>query len=232
MEHDTKQTVSVWMDTGPLLKESPLSKNARTDVCIVGAGIAGMTTAYLLSKEGKSVIVLDDGPIGGGMTGRTTAHLVNALDDRYFELERLHGEKGARLAAESHTAAIDRVEAIVKNEKIECEFERLRENEWADLYEPFRKTLRALPEFARENLNVAMEYTGLITPGEVDSVAEIEPGRGAIMRRGLTKVAVYKDEAGAAHERSAICRHLGCVVGWNTLESTWDCPCHGSRYDA
>ena len=53
-----------------------------------GAGIAGMTTAYLLGREGKSVVVLDDGPIGGGMTGRTTAHLVNALDDRYFELER------------------------------------------------------------------------------------------------------------------------------------------------
>jgi len=492
MDDDTKQTVSVWMDTGPLLEESPLTKDTRADVCIVGAGIAGMTTAYLLSKEGKSVIVLDDGPIGGGMTGRTTAHLVNALDDRYFELERLHGEKGARLAAESHTAAIDRVEAIVKNEKIDCEFERLdgylfvppgdakkildeeleaalraglklekverapidcydtgaalrfprqaqfhplkylaglaqaikqsggsvhtqthaskieggdravieasggavvtadavivatnspvndlvaihtkqaayqtyvigarvpsgsvkralywdtpdpyhylrietigtgasaydvlivggedhktgqeddanrrfgilerwtrtrfpmiesieyrwsgevlepidglafigrnpldkpnvfiatgdsgngmthgtiagilitdlimeRENEWADLYEPSRKTLRALPEFARENLNVAMEYTGLVTPGEVDSVAEIDPGRGAVIRRGLTKVAVYKDESGAVHERSAICRHLGCVVGWNTLESTWDCPCHGSRFDA
>ena len=115
MEEDSKQTVSVWMDSGPLLKESPLTEDARADVCIVGAGIAGMTTAYLLSKEGKSVIVLDDGPIGGGMTGRTTAHLVNALDDRYVELERLHGEKGARLAAASHTAAIDRVEAIVKN---------------------------------------------------------------------------------------------------------------------
>ena len=48
-----------------------------------------------------------------GMTGRTTAHLVNALDDRYFELERLHGERGAQLAARSHTAAIDRVEEIV-----------------------------------------------------------------------------------------------------------------------
>ena len=107
-----------------------------------------------------------------------------------------------------------------------------RENEWADLYKPSRKTLRALPEFARENLNVAMEYTGLVTPGEVDSVAEIEPRLGAVIRRGLTKVAVYKDEAGAVYERSAICRHLGCVVGWNTLESTWDCPCHGSRYDA
>jgi glycine/D-amino acid oxidase-like deaminating enzyme/nitrite reductase/ring-hydroxylating ferredoxin subunit len=492
MEDDTKQTVSVWMDTAPPLTESPLTEDARADVCIIGAGIAGMTTAYLLSKEGKSVIVLDDGPIGGGMTGRTTAHLVNALDDRYFELERLHGEKGARLAAESHTAAIDRVEAIVRNEKIDCEFERLdgylfvppgdpksilddeldaalraglklekvarapidsydtgaalrfprqaqfhplkylaglaqaikqsggsihtethasnmeggdraviessggavvtadavvvatnspvndliaihtkqaayqtyvigarvprgsvnrglywdtpdpyhylrietigtganaydvlivggedhktgqeddasrrfgmlerwtrmrfpmvetieyrwsgevlepidglafigrnpldepnvfiatgdsgngmthgtiagilitdlimqSDNEWADLYEPSRKTLRALPEFARENLNVAMEYAELVTPGEVDSVAEIERGRGAIIRRGLTKVAVYKDDSGAAHERSAICRHLGCIVGWNTLESTWDCPCHGSRYDA
>src|SRR4030095_3256699 len=86
---------------------------------------AGMTTAYLLSREGKSVVVLDDGPIGGGMTGRTTAHLVNALDDRYFELERLHGEDGARLAAESHSAAINTVEEVVKQEKINCEFERL-----------------------------------------------------------------------------------------------------------
>ncbi|MCM3871922.1 MAG: FAD-dependent oxidoreductase [Pyrinomonadaceae bacterium] len=492
MEDDSKQTVSVWMNSGLPLNESPLTKNARADVCIVGAGISGMTTAYLLAKEGKSVIVLDDGPIGGGMTGRTTAHLVNALDDRYCDLERLHGERGARLAAESHTSAIDRVEAIVKDEKIDCEFERLdgylfvppgdakqilddeldaalraglklekvkrapidsydtgaalrfprqaqfhplkylaglaqsikknggsiytqthaskieggdralietsagvvvtaeavvvatnspvndlfaihtkqaahqtyvigarvpsgsvtralywdtpdpyhylrietvgtgikaydllivggedhktgqeddanrrfgilehwsrmrfpmiesidyrwsgevlepidglafigrnpmdspnvfiatgdsgngmthgtiagilitdlimgRENKWADLYEPSRKTLRALPQFARENLNVAIEYTGLVTPGEVDSVADIEPGRGAIIRRGLTKVAVYKDEAGTVHERSAICRHLGCVVDWNTLESTWDCPCHGSRYDA
>ena len=59
------------------------------------------------------------------MTGRTTAHLVNALDDRYFELERLHGEENTRLAAESHTAAINAVEAIVEQESIDCEFERL-----------------------------------------------------------------------------------------------------------
>ena len=58
-----------------------------------------MTTAYLLAKEGLNVTVLDDGLIAGGETGRTTAHLSFALDDRYVELERLHGEKGARLAA-------------------------------------------------------------------------------------------------------------------------------------
>src|ERR1041385_5246492 len=94
-------------------------------VCIIGAGIAGLTTAYLLVREGKSVVVLDDGPMGGGMTARTTAHLTNALDDRFYELERLFGEEGSRLAAASHTAAIDQVEAIVREEKIDCEFERL-----------------------------------------------------------------------------------------------------------
>ena len=492
MESDSGETTSVWMATVSTASESALAEDARADVCVVGAGIAGMTTAYLLAREGKSVIVIDDGPVGGGMTGRTTAHLVNALDDRYFELERLHGERGARLAAESHTAAIERVETIVTEEKIDCDFERLdgylfvppgdakkilddeleaahragltaiekverapladydtgpalrfprqaqfhplkylaglaraikrdggriytnthaskieggrvarvettggavvtsdsvvvatntpvndrfaihtkqaayltyviaarvpsgsvtkalywdtpdpyhyvrlqtvgrgedaydllisggedhksgqaddagrrfaalerwtrarfpvgdveyrwsgevmepvdslafigrnpsdeenvfiatgdsgngmthgtiagilntdlimgRENEWATLYEPSRKTLRALPEFASENLNVAAQYADHLTPGEVDSTDEIGRGEGAIVRRGLKKVAVYRDEAGATHELSAVCTHLGCVVDWNSLEKTWDCPCHGSRFDA
>ncbi|HKY28543.1 MAG TPA: FAD-dependent oxidoreductase [Pyrinomonadaceae bacterium] len=489
-DDQTLQTRSVWMDTvASSLLETPLTKKAFADVCVVGAGIAGMTTAYLLAQEGKAVIVLDDGPVGGGMTGRTTAHLVTALDDRYFELERLHGEEGARLAAQSHRASIDCVERIVNDDQIDCEFERLdgylfvppedsleilddelaaahrtglidvekvsrvpwdsfdtgpallfprqaqfhplkylaglaeaikrkggrihtethateieggklahiktgnggvvtadavviatnspvndlisihtkqaayqtyvigarvptgsitralywdtpdpyhyvrletigsydvlivggedhktgqeddaierfaaledwtqtrfpmiekieyrwsgevmepvdslafighnpndaanvyiatgdsgngmthgtiagmlltdlivgRDNEWAEIYDPSRKTLRAIPEFAKENLNVATEYIDLVLPGEVDSVDEIDLGSGAIIRRGLTKVAVYRDEDGVAHERSAICRHLGCVVNWNSLETTWDCPCHGSRYDA
>ena len=56
-------------------------------------------------------------------------------------------------------------------------------------------------------------------------------GRGAIMRRGLEKIAVYRDADGALHEHSAVCTHLGCIVKWNASEKTWDCPCHGSRYD-
>ncbi|HEY0729717.1 MAG TPA: FAD-binding oxidoreductase, partial [Pyrinomonadaceae bacterium] len=75
------------MATANTPSQAQLKGNIRTDVCIVGAGIAGMTTAYLLAKEGRSVVVLDDGPIGGGMTGRTTAHLTNAFDDRYAEME-------------------------------------------------------------------------------------------------------------------------------------------------
>src|SRR5213082_1429693 len=110
MKDDSGETTSPWwaMDETPPF--SPLDRHTQADVCVVGAGIAGMTTAYLLAREGRSVVVLDDGPIAGGQTQRTTAHLSNAIDDRYFEIERLHGPQGARLAAESHTAAIDRIE--------------------------------------------------------------------------------------------------------------------------
>src|SRR5436309_1793283 len=103
----------------------PLQADGSADVCVVGAGIAGLSTAYLLAREGKSVIVLDDGQVGGGETGRTTAHLSTALDDRYYELERLHGREGARIAAESHKVAIDTIENIVQAEHIQCDFERL-----------------------------------------------------------------------------------------------------------
>jgi glycine/D-amino acid oxidase-like deaminating enzyme len=87
------------MATAETPSEPKLQKNIRTEVCIVGAGIAGLTTAYLLASEGRSVVVLDDGAIGGGMTGRTTAHLTSAFDDRYVEMEKVHGEEGSRLIA-------------------------------------------------------------------------------------------------------------------------------------
>lgn len=104
---------------------SPLAQDERADVCIVGAGIAGLTTAYLLSRAGKSVLVLDDGPILAGETERTTAHLASALDDRFFALERMHGKEGAKLAAESHARAIDTIENIALEEGIDCDFTRL-----------------------------------------------------------------------------------------------------------
>src|SRR5919112_1473730 len=100
MKSDGGKNNSIWTATADVPQYPALSEDLTTNVCIVGAGIVGITTAYLLAREGKSVVVLDDGPIAGGESGRTTAHLVNALDDRYGELERMHGEKGARLAAE------------------------------------------------------------------------------------------------------------------------------------
>ena len=118
-------SASVWVATATRAAFPSLSQDERADVCIVGAGMAGLTTAYFLTKAGKTVIVLDDGPIFSGETERTTAHLVTVLDKRYFELEHLHGEGGAKLAAESHAAAIDTIERIVCEERIDCGFERV-----------------------------------------------------------------------------------------------------------
>lgn len=493
--------LSFWEATAEEPALHPLRENSAADVCIVGAGIAGLSIAYELSRTGQKVIVLDDGAIGRGMTGRTTAHLVNALDDRYYDLEKYHGEDGSVLAAQSHSAAIDRVEKIVADEKIDCDFERVDgylfeppneslknlekefeacrrawlevewvknapiadfdthrairfprqaqmhplkylqgladaivrrggqvftgtkveealggenarittankftvtakavvvatnspindryvihtkqapyttyvlglqvrkgdvthalfwdtaeragletgsgpvpyhyvrvakgDNEgdeilivggedhktgqaddfeqrfqrleewartrwpkageimfqwsgqvyetvdglayigrnpsdeenvyivtgdsgngmthgaisgmlipelirrgdhaWAKLYDPSRKTMRAATDFAKENLNVARQYVDYFTSGDTESADYLKPGEGAVVRRGLKKIAVYRDESGTLHEMTAICPHLKCIVHWNRTETTWDCPCHGSRFDA
>lgn len=483
---DNGRTRSIWMATADMPLEAALPGDATTDICIVGAGIAGLTTAYCLAKDGRRVVVVDDGPTAGGETCRTTAHLVNALDDRFFRLEKLLGGESARLAAESHSAAIDRIERIVRDEAIDCDFSRLdgylivppgddpaqldkeldaahraglhdvsrearvpqisfdtgpalrfprqgqfhilkylrgvtdaikrrggqiynnthavefrggeparvvtdrgiitaraivvatntpvndlvtihtkqaayrtfvvgariprrsvpqillwdtpdpyhyvrvqsegdddvlmvggedhktgqaddaearfarledwtrqrfphvrafeyrwsgqvmepvdslafigrnpgddpnvyiatgdsgngmthgtiagmlitdliagRDNPWTRLYDPARVTVEAVKEFTKENLNVVKQFKDLVTPGEVADASAIAPGHGAVIRRGATKVAVACGEDGSVRELSAVCTHLGCIVQWNSIEQTWDCPCHGSRF--
>jgi glycine/D-amino acid oxidase-like deaminating enzyme/nitrite reductase/ring-hydroxylating ferredoxin subunit len=495
--HGVKST-SLWLDTAHPNRQPPLTRDAEADVCVIGAGIAGLTTAYLLAKEGRSVIVIDDGTPGCGMTGVTTAHLTAVIDDRYAEIIRLHGVDGARLACDSHRSAIARIESICQQERIDAGFARVsgylflspehdqrdldeemdaarqaglevekldaapvngfrsgpclhfprqaqfhpldylnglvtaftrgggqlyggvratsvaggqpaevrteggarirskavvvatnspfvdlfaihtkqapyytyviaarirtgsvtpalywdthdpyhyvrvqrtsnaalggdnsepvdllivggedhktgqasdseerfaslerwmrerfpsaegvefrwsgqvmetqdglafigrnpmdrgnvyvatgdsgmgmthgtiagmlisdliqgRPNRWTTLYDPSRKRLGAVGDFLKENLNVAAQYASYLTPGEVASLDEITPNTGAVVREGAQKVAVFRDEAGGVHRRSAVCTHLGCVVSWNKAASTWDCPCHGSRFDA
>jgi len=118
---------SVWLAGRDPIERSPLRENIEADVCIVGAGIAGLTTAYeLLVAAPRSVVVLDlASAVGSGETGHTTAHLSNAIDDRYVELERVLGADAARVAAASHSAAIDRIGAIVAAEEIDCGYQRL-----------------------------------------------------------------------------------------------------------
>ena len=474
---------SLWSATAAPPECGPLDANVHVDVCVIGGGIAGLSTAYQLCKAGRSVAVLDDGPLASGMTRMTSGHLVNMLDDRYFELERLHGAEAIRVAADSHTAAIERIDEIVRTEAIDCDFSRLdgylflakgdkpptldrelaaahraglegververapyawntgpalrfprqaqfhplkylsglahailraggrifchshadeleggvpglvhvgkhivtadalvvatnvpinnrlaihtkqapymtyvigarvpagsvpqvlawdtgdpyhyirlhedvlivggedhksgqahdspqryrkleawarerfpmmgtvdylwggqvmepadylafigrnpmdddnvfvatgdsgmglthgtiagmllcdlilgRKNPWEKLYSPSRVPLKAAAELAREDLNMAAQYSDWLTGGDVDSVEEVAPDSGAIVRRGLEKIAVYRDADGALHECIAACPHLGCIVQWNPGEKTWDCPCHGSRFDA
>jgi nitrite reductase/ring-hydroxylating ferredoxin subunit len=78
---------------------------------------------------------------------------------------------------------------------------------------------------------VAAHYGEWLTGGDVHSAEEIQPNSGAVVRQGIKKLAIYRDSAGQLHYFSAVCPHLVCVVHWNHGEKTWDCPCHGSRFD-
>jgi hypothetical protein len=126
---------SLWMDTAAVTNAPALSENARADVAIVGAGIAGLSVAYELARGGKSVIVLDRGRLVGGMTARTSAHLTCAFDDYYHEHMRLRGEDETRAIYESQSAAIDRLEEIQRTEGSECEFRRAL---YWDTLDPYR----------------------------------------------------------------------------------------------
>lgn len=496
--HGSGTTVSAWMPDADAPAFPPLAADAECDVCVVGAGIAGLTTAYLLAKAGRRVIVLEDGPtIADGESARTTGHVATACDDYYSDIEAQLGADVARVVAESYVAAVDRMEAIVRAEgmeastfqrldgyyflgkgdtaktlddelhashragiadterveripgapfesgpalrfprqgqvhilqylaglaraivrdggRIHCQsaateledgtpcrvqvrqghtvtardvviatntpvndrfemhtkqapyrsyviaarvkrgavpaalywdteepyhYVRLKEgfptgagesgdtdllivggedhktgqaddmderfarleawtrarfpieaveqrwsgqvqepddylhyigrnpvdkhlyivtgdsgngmtsgtiagilltdlittgaHPWAKVYDPARKPVHSLStvkEFVKENVNVAAQYLDWVAPSDAKSAADIAPGEGAVMRRGAKPIAVYKAPDGSVTERSAVCPHLGCVVHWNTLEKSWDCPCHGSRF--
>ncbi len=116
---------SSWIDSIQPLAFRKLEENIVTDVVIVGGGLAGISIAYCLVKSGKKVVIVEDGFAGSGETGRTTAHLVTALDDRYYELEKMFGEEKTKLIAESHKKAIDFIERTSRTENIECDFERV-----------------------------------------------------------------------------------------------------------
>lgn len=482
---------SVWVDAGRVPLKPALKSDIETDVCVVGAGIAGMSVAYKVAKAGLRVVVLDDGRIGGGQTECTTAHLSNMLDRRYTQIEAWRGAEIAALAAGSHTAAIQEIESISAHEQIDCDFRRVngylfsppgestdvldrelaailrtraiaavpvdrvpwpdfntgpcllipqqgqfhplkylkglaaairkaggkiyskshvtkvtggspafittepgavvtaqhvvvatnspvndwvtihtkqapymtyvigdripkqsvpealywdtadpyhyvrlqddpgspdhailiiggedhktgqaddgeerfvrlqewaeerfpsleaisyhwsgqvmesidglgfighnpldknnvyiatgdsglgmthgtiagllisdmilgRANPWRDVYDPGRTPITTASEFLQENLNVALQYAKWLLPGEVPHIEQLPPGQGAVVQRGLSKCAIYRDAQGQLTELSAVCPHLQCAVAWNGTENTWDCPCHGSRFD-
>jgi Rieske Fe-S protein len=106
-----------------------------------------------------------------------------------------------------------------------------RDNPWRKAYDPARKSLKAAAEFTKENANVAAQYADWLTLGDVNGVQEVAAGEGAVIRHGLNKIAVYRELNGALSALDASCPHLGCIVQWNSAEKTWDCPCHGSRFD-
>ena len=107
-----------------------------------------------------------------------------------------------------------------------------RANPWTELFDPARKALtRGLWDYVKENADypyymIRDRFAG----AEAKSLRAVRRGQGKVIERKGAKVAAYRDPTGAVTLRSAICPHMGCTVGWNTAERTWDCPCHGSRF--
>lgn len=124
MMSESHGSTSVWMAGAEATHFPPLQNFLDTDVCVIGGGIAGLSCAYLLSKQGRQVTLIEADEIGSGETGRTTAHFFPP-DERYFEIERGFGTDLAALLADSYHTATDLVESIVRDEAIDCEFERL-----------------------------------------------------------------------------------------------------------
>lgn len=118
-------TISVWISKTKPLKFSPLKKDISVETVVIGGGISGLTTAYMLATSGKKVAVIEDGYLGSGETGRTTAHISYVFDRDYSELLKVHGQEKTKVAVESHKSAIDMIESITKKENIDCNFERV-----------------------------------------------------------------------------------------------------------
>lgn len=106
-----------------------------------------------------------------------------------------------------------------------------RENEWEALYSPSRTTFRAYSRYIRENANVAAQYERWLEERPTPILNELSIGEGVVYRSGLQMIAAYKNEAGSVEMMSAACPHLGGVVTWNDVEKSWDCTCHGARFN-
>jgi Rieske Fe-S protein len=105
-------------------------------------------------------------------------------------------------------------------------------NPWTDLFAVDRKKIKgATWNYLRENKDYPYYMIkDRLTRPEADSVRKLKRGEGMIIGSRRKKRAVFRDQSGKVHELSPVCTHLGCLVRWNPAESTWDCPCHGSRF--
>jgi nitrite reductase/ring-hydroxylating ferredoxin subunit len=107
-----------------------------------------------------------------------------------------------------------------------------RENVWAKRFDPNRLTVGSTPKIAQLGAKFGVDFVGdRITPAEASSADEVPPGEGRVVRDGVGKIGVFREEDGTVHAVSLRCTHLGCLLRYNGAERSWDCPCHGSRFD-
>ena len=107
-----------------------------------------------------------------------------------------------------------------------------KENEWTAMFDATRvKPVAGAGEFIKENASVAAHLVGGYLAPKPKSYDALAPGEAAVMKIDGDNGAAFKDEQGRIHAVSAVCTHMGCLVGWNSTDRTWDCPCHGSRFE-
>src|SRR5215475_13129897 len=119
------KNVPVWIDDTPIRRFPKLQRNVSADVLVVGAGVTGITTAYLLKKAASTVALVERERVASIDTGHTTAHLTYVTDVQLQQLVRYFGNDHARAAWDAGAAAIDEIERIVGRERIQCEFKRV-----------------------------------------------------------------------------------------------------------
>jgi Rieske Fe-S protein len=108
-----------------------------------------------------------------------------------------------------------------------------KENPFADLFSPSRlKPIDGFMEFVKENADVAYHFVkDRVNIKETDTLKNLQPGTGKVVEVDGEMVAAYRDEQGEIHALNPVCTHAKCIVNWNGAEKSWDCPCHGARYD-
>jgi glycine/D-amino acid oxidase-like deaminating enzyme/nitrite reductase/ring-hydroxylating ferredoxin subunit len=108
-----------------------------------------------------------------------------------------------------------------------------RDNPYSELYRPNRsKPLAAFSAVVSENVDTAMHLVGdHVRPVSTGPIADLPIGEGRVIKDNGERLAVYRDHDGKVHTLSSVCTHQGCQVAFNAVERSWDCPCHGSRFD-
>jgi Rieske Fe-S protein len=219
----------------------------------VARGVTGYTTARVTSLHGnQAVLAGEEHKVGHGGDTRPHYQALEAWARERFRLRsvdyrwsaqdylpadkvpyigrlipgygRLYVATGFKKWGMTHSA----VAAMLLSDQLAG-----RHNPWSWLFNATRLTpLASAKEFAAHNLDVTLRFVGdrlrTLRPPPALGLA---PGEAGIRELGGEKVAAYRDEDGRLHAASGRCTHLGCLVAWNAAERTWDCPCHGSRYD-
>lgn len=195
---------SYWMETAPAPSRPPLSDDIEVDVVVVGGGVAGLSTAWELAREGRSVAVLEADRIAAGVTGHTTAKLTALHSLVYERLRRTRGPEAARLYAQSQQQAVEHVASVAAQLGIDCDLERAPAYTYTTRAEDTDE-LRAEAAAAREAGLPAVytEETGLPFPVagavRVDDQAQFHP------RTYLLALAEdLRARGGVIHERSRV----------------------------